>query len=1060
MGQHKQLLRTFLLALFVVVGAQFVFGKSASALSNIAPDPADTNSPRLYFTVAKSGANYRLDAPRSIVKIYSTTPSGTVTIVNGKYCPENAGTGGIDSWSGGGRGEPITNYSVVQADGNENSTGAVVGTATSWFAPNPCGDPNLTIGYNSLIRSTVEGHTNFYVGYFVAELAAGSAWGFDFDAVTTDSINGFKVEMAPGNIVSFYAGSDRRFAMGEMWISSNTYSNIDLKFAPPCNLSGPTSATIEWYDADIGETNQPVNIPTTLYRYDSSTGAYLDRQDFFMTGGQNAGGALNITVQPNSRYVWNVRDIYSRNGIQFELPYDSFNFAQECGVPKGEASVTGNCETISGYAIDSNRPDLPIRVHIYLDGEAGQGGRMVGDVLANQAYPGQGNHGFSFTIPSSEKSANHVFYAYGISVNSAGATDNNNFPFISGSGSTFGPCVEASCGSISFAPTNPPSLGQNFNVSISFNINIDVILDYQVAFNDGSLNYAGPNPVRGAVNGNSFTVTFNNVSAPAAGEYTGSFVLNGAIAPSGTALTPVVCDFGADADGDGGFDYPSIPVVARPYYKIFGGDAAVGTSFESSTGSCSVNASSPRFIGFNAGFPAGIDNGYAGAGTQLASLAIGQIADHVSGALRPSDPRSPNGLSFANNSGTGTYGGRLNSSHTAGCAPNYFASRRGSNPGAVLNINPAISGDYNRTGSLEITAATPSVGAGNTVTVYVEGDVYINENITYENSSSFSGPSDIPRFTLIVSGNIYVHPRVSALNGLFIAQPVIGGGGLPVTNTGQFITCGYNRGASYSNRLPTDTELNQAAPAGCRSKLTVTGAVIAQTVKTLRTQGNLVNRETLPSPTVRLAYSSVGPMSLGSNPNCINFREPANAEDGAFADNFVCGSSSNNDLGLTYTNSAPYNPPAPPNPRDPFDDMIMGPGKYCVQVNESAEPDGVFMDSGMFNNYICVNEKYALSTSGNYGDYGWQWHTASTVPGKTCIFVRESADPNTWLDNYFCYYENTPLPAPTPAATRAGVEGRGSANIAEEFIYSPEVWLRGLPSAGGLNSFTSLPPVL
>ena len=33
----------------------------------------------------------------------------------------------------------------------------------------------------------------------------------------------------------------------------------------------------------------------------------------------------------------------------------------------------------------------------------------------------------------------------------------------------------------------------------------------------------------------------------------------------------------------------------------------------------------------------------------------------------------------------------------------------------------------------------------------------------------------------------------------------------------------------------------------------------------------------------------------------------------------------------------------------------------------------------------------------------FKWNSAGPVNGMTCVHIRESADPHTWNDNYFCH---------------------------------------------------------
>ncbi len=100
-----------------------------------------------------------------------------------------------------------------------------------------------------------------------------------------------------------------------------------------------------------------------------------------------------------------------------------------------------------------------------------------------------------------------------------------------------------------------------------------------------------------------------------------------------------------------------------------------------------------------------------------------------------------------------------------------------------------------------------------TTTVYVNGNVNINSNITYNQSpSSISG---ISLFKLIVQGNIIIQPGVSEIDGVYVATP---------TNSSNGII--YDCGSS----VPTNN---------CNTKLTVNGSLEANQLKLWRTYGSI-----------------------------------------------------------------------------------------------------------------------------------------------------------------------------------------------------------------------------
>lgn len=70
------------------------------------------------------------------------------------------------------------------------------------------------------------------------------------------------------------------------------------------------------------------------------------------------------------------------------------------------------------------------------------------------------------------------------------------------------------------------------------------------------------------------------------------------------------------------------------------------------------------------------------------------------------------------------------------------------------------------------------------------------------------------------------------------------------------------------------------------------------------------------------------------------------------------------------------------------------PGLVCTQILEAADPDT------WNDNYLCAN-----------GDFGIRWNSAGPLAGMRCTQIFEQAEPpeHTWLDNYLCVPENSPL---------------------------------------------------
>ena len=234
---------------------------------------------------------------------------------------------------------------------------------------------------------------------------------------------------------------------------------------------------------------------------------------------------------------------------------------------------------------------------------------------------------------------------------------------------------------------------------------------------------------------------------------------------------------------------------SKPYLSVYGGDVAAGSGFGEG---CSATNGSAKIITFNRG-----NGAYPGAGTQMAAFALSTITQFTSAGGGGS--RAPKTLSFSNTSG-GTYGGDFG--HTY-CAPNYWEDAPTSPaPPSSQTINGA------------------SVGDGAHAVVYVDGDATITNDIVYAGSGSWTGLSQIPSYYLIVRGNIYINKNVQRLDGTYVAMPDSSG------HRGIIYTC-TNGSTPYSGTLP-------AGGADCGKKLSINGAFIANSVKFLRTNGDVL----------------------------------------------------------------------------------------------------------------------------------------------------------------------------------------------------------------------------
>lgn len=273
------------------------------------------------------------------------------------------------------------------------------------------------------------------------------------------------------------------------------------------------------------------------------------------------------------------------------------------------------------------------------------------------------------------------------------------------------------------------------------------------------------------------------------------------------------------------------------------GTIANPTDTEKTT--CQVVANKPYLRGFGGGFaagsctvPAGPDNGILaswdnnsagdtrGAGTQLSALALLNITGVATGVGNAS---AGNGrmLAFARGAAgpsihpsSPTIGGNFGSSNqciTVINAPPTTSPLPGS---ALASLNGAYTyGTTATPANLEFQGG--NVPTGKNVSIFVTGDVYIKNGVTYSGAWNLNSANEPPSFVLHATGNIYVDPDVQELNGVYSAD-------------GKIYTCGVeNSSTSYS---PMDGGLLYS---NCNKQLTIYGSFTAKQVNLMRTYGSI-----------------------------------------------------------------------------------------------------------------------------------------------------------------------------------------------------------------------------
>ncbi|MBX4190797.1 hypothetical protein KW794_01790 [Candidatus Saccharibacteria bacterium] len=299
----------------------------------------------------------------------------------------------------------------------------------------------------------------------------------------------------------------------------------------------------------------------------------------------------------------------------------------------------------------------------------------------------------------------------------------------------------------------------------------------------------------------------------------------------------------------------------RPYLKSFGGDVMTGGWFSKGS-SCATgsgtNYQNPNFTA--AGFTTDDRNGgiltfaksgggiaQGGSSSQYGVFSLGEVDGRPT--LLPTPPDINGFYSSGASSGGSTsvkaetfansnalpFGGKFEGSVSQGnCIPDYYAKKPASAQNAN-NISNAVglgSGDYKNSPpagtAFRLTNGSGDhiIPAGMRITIYVEGNVYIDGNIKYDTASTVSS---VPKFVLIAKGSIYIDKGATQLDGLYIAEPADTTPAVLSADDGVIWTC--------HDEIPG--KLNFTYPAQCNLPLVVNGALIAKQILFLRVKGDI-----------------------------------------------------------------------------------------------------------------------------------------------------------------------------------------------------------------------------
>lgn len=653
----------------------------------------------------------------------------------------------------------------------------------------------------------------------------------------------------------------------------NFNNNYRFNFGTPCNLSS-ARLILRWQDADhSGAGGNPADDDVAFTLRNVTTGQQITSQQLAsiyglshpqFIGGQGDFRAYNFSerssfaIRADHQYQWIWTSVQRNNGVQFWIPYDTSEYYEGCSQDDADCnyiSLSGSGIIYTGgkYYVQPNST-FNVRVNMRNTGNT-TWSQSGGYVLRNT-----GSSGFTRTTvyppgnvsPGQNANFDFIERAPNISV------DNPTGRLIRWQmrhGNTY---FGESCSvpiyiSDRYVIATPSGSSPDSTYLLGTEKDWDFTVDVRNT-REGESRYTttrGVVHLRGNSSGFRYTLNgapisglpyptpnyhYQNILGNSTNSYNYTITIPSSFSAS---LSDVLC-VQARVENIAGIE--GGPVLTRGYTDW--GTIACITAAEQ--GYLSVNNGSawaggnfdPSPVGYGTGQcapPGGASNGFI-ASTNNGS--IGAFADYVVGATGSIDKFGSVGptlkrLMFANSGTAGNIG------PNGTCITDLwtYLSKDTSLPGITeLTSSSFPTGgnrrqQYVRTGNLNIN--TPqTIQPGEKITILVDGDVTISENITFANYS-LTNKDQIPSFVLVVRGNINISNNVTELSGIYIARPDDDDLNSDNSNTGLIDTC-YDAPRGGSN----DGQLSASV---CTNQLTVHGMFAANDIEFRRTYGGVSN---------------------------------------------------------------------------------------------------------------------------------------------------------------------------------------------------------------------------
>ncbi|MDQ3093601.1 MAG: hypothetical protein M3Q70_00280 [bacterium] len=740
--------------------------------------------------------------------------------------------------------------------------------AGSYVQYNPAVGSTASISNSQATAQLVSGTTTYRV-YCVVVTTTSTGNNF-FELIT--SIPGALMGAYPGGGASLGTGYAHESAPAG-YNSSISFNQL-VSFSAPCGIAN-TNPPIQLYDLDMYNTsfgtsmNPNMRVRLKRANKDGTNPVYLSLTGSFQAGGNATTGyvpALNSTLGDNNgdnvidstfggtnqRPLWNVQiaganydsaykyilevnGVRNTNLIRIKLPYDQIYSGVICPPTNQTPTATVSASCTNGTVL--------IRLTGVTDPDGGNV-TAIADVNiavatpANQSWTGAGNHDFTFA----GRPMDGITYTARVTLDDAQTTDIVTYDRTYSCPS---PPANPTCAiTTTIVGSSLPDVQQNGRLRITITIRNSQTnttfgssfssVDWPATVDTRSLGgpvwtnntYGTVIPQGTASDSREFTVTVASNTYEII-----AYLRNGSnYIPCGGNLTstppPPPCVINNTDCCPAGSPFctvPPIPVSGFPYVRSYGGDVIAGSGFENA-GSCSTTPAGAinAWIDYKTTPPAGI----IGSGTQMANFALEKIRGFRSDTQN--DNSRPQIRAFSNtetiNTSGITYGASLSAREELGgnyvgslCASEWQTPTTGAAPlGGAVDV-AGVQGVFTRTGDLNVTASGAISGKK---TIYVSGNVFINgSSLVY--TSGWANVAAVPYMVIVATGNIYIHPTVTNLDGFIISKNNI-------------FTC-YD---------PSNINAAITAPVGgghpcINTRLTVNGALLARKVNLWRLGGSV-----------------------------------------------------------------------------------------------------------------------------------------------------------------------------------------------------------------------------